>query len=421
MKALATVLVLMVAATSVGGCKDRPADARPARAEGDGEAVTVKLAPARSGPVQRHVDVVGTLFGDEEATVSAKVPGRIAQVFHDVGDRVAPGATLAQIEKTDYDLAVAQKRMAVSAALAKLGLAEMPPGDFDLAKVPTVERARLQGANARAKFERGKSLHDQQPPLMSDQDFADLQTAYEVAKSNFDVELLTARSLLAEARARQSELEQESQRLRDTTVSAPMPTTRATTTTATTAPASRAGYSVASRMVSVGEYVREGTALFRLVADDPIKFRAQVPERFLGQVKVGQSVHVHVEAYPGETFEGTVARISPQVEMSSRTFAVEMLLENADGRLGAGSFASGQILTRVDPQVTLVPAEAIVTFAGVSKVYTVADGKAVERKIELGQRVGDQVEVVGGMDKPEAVVIEGKNRLATGTPVHLAK
>jgi multidrug efflux pump subunit AcrA (membrane-fusion protein) len=309
--------------------------------------------------------------------------------------------------------------MAVSAALAKLGLTELPPSDFDLSSVPTVERARLQSANARAKYDRGKRLHDQTPPLMSDQDFADMETAWEVAKSNYDVELLTARSLIADARARQSELDAETQHLRDTTIAAPRMV--ATTAPATPpAPAARsltAGYSVASRMVSVGEYVREGTALFRLVAQDPIKFRAQVPERFFGQVQVAQKVHVAVEAYPNQTFEGAVARISPEVQVSSRTFEVEMLLPNADGRLSPGSFASGQILTRVDSKVTLVPLDAIVTFAGVSKVFTVADGKAVERKIETGERVGTEVEVLSGMEKPEAVVIEGKNRLATGTPV----
>src|SRR5438552_2653660 len=199
MKVSAILMVLLTAAALLGGCKDR-ADARAERAA---ETVTVTLAPAHAGPVQRHVDVVGTLFGDEEATVSAKVPGRIVRIARDVGDRVAPGETLAQIDKTDYDLAVAQKKMAAAAALAKLGLVDMPPADFDLAKVPTVERARLQSANAQAKFERGKRLHDQQPPLMSDQDFADLETAYAVAKSNSDVELLTARSLLAQPRTPQ--------------------------------------------------------------------------------------------------------------------------------------------------------------------------------------------------------------------------
>ena len=411
-----TIIVLHVAAALACGCKDR-AEAKAEAAAGR-SVVPVTLAPAHAGPVQRHVDVVGTLFGDEETTVSAKVPGRIAEVLHDIGDRVSPGETLAQIEKTDYELAAAQKKMAVSAALAKLGLTDLPPGDFDLSSVPTVERARLQSANAKAKYDRGKRLHDQTPPLMSDQDFADMETAYEVAKSNYNVELLTARSLIADARARQSELEAETQHLRDTTIAAP----RAISTTApsvatTTARSSTAGYSVASRMVSVGEYVREGTALFRLVAQDPIKFRAQVPERFFGQVQVGQKVRVRVEAYPDRTFEGAVARISPEVQVSSRTFEVEMLLPNGDGRLSPGSFASGQILTRVDPGVTLVPVDSIVSFAGVSKVFTVADGKAVERKIETGERVGNDVEVLSGLDKPEAVVIEGKNRLATGTPV----
>src|SRR4051812_11348906 len=154
------LLLLLVALAPLGGCKERAA----AHTERSDAAVAVTLVPARSGPVQRHADVVGTLYGDEETTVSAKVPGRIVQVLKDVGDRVAPDETLAQIERTDYDLAVAQKEMAVKAAVAKLGLADLPAAGFDLAKVPTVERARLQSANAEAKFERGKRLHDQQPP-----------------------------------------------------------------------------------------------------------------------------------------------------------------------------------------------------------------------------------------------------------------
>jgi len=88
MKVLATGLVLCVAAAAIGGgCKERA----EGKTEGADQPAPVRLAAARAGPVQRYVDVVGTLFGDEEATVSAKVPGRIVQVARDVGDRVAPG------------------------------------------------------------------------------------------------------------------------------------------------------------------------------------------------------------------------------------------------------------------------------------------------------------------------------------------
>src|SRR5688500_17702310 len=190
--------VLAVAAALAAGCGKES----PAAQQQQAEAVPVSVALATVGSVQREVDIVGTLYGDEEATVSAKVPGRIMEILKDVGDRAAAGETLAQIEKTDYELAAAQKRMAMQAALAKLGLSEMPGESFDLKNVPTVERARLESENAKAKFNRAQQLFEQKPPLISEQDYADIKTAFEVAKSNYDVELLTARAQLAEARAR---------------------------------------------------------------------------------------------------------------------------------------------------------------------------------------------------------------------------
>lgn len=433
MRQVVVIAMLCASAVMVGGCGDEAASAKAQRPV---EAVAVSVVSSRVGPVQREVAVTGTLYGDEEATVSAKVPGRVTQIFTDVGDRAAPGEPLAQIEKTDYELAAAQKQMAVQAALAKLGLTDMPSADLDLDKIPTVQRARLQAANAEAKFNRGKQLHDQAPPLISDQDFADLQTAFDVARSNYDVELLTARSLAADARAMRSDFDLEQQKLRDATVRAPGAAPATTTQPAgAAAAAGRAGagdnakgasdrskpqagkYAVGARLVSVGEYVREGTPLFRLVANDPIKFRPQVPEKYQGQVQVGQKVRVTVSAYPGAAFEGTVARISPQVDVASRSFQVEILVPNADGRLQAGAFANGAILTRTQADVTLVPVEAIVTFAGVSKVFSVADGKAIEHKIDVGQPVGDAVEVVRGFKGIAPLVASGKNRLASGVPV----
>ena len=94
-----------------------------------------------------------------------------------------------------------------------------------------------------------------------------------------------------------------------------------------------------------------------------------------------------------------------------------MLLPNPTGKLQPGSFATGNILTRVEENVTLVPADALVTFAGVTKVFTVESGKAVEKKIETGQRVGDNIEIIAGLKGSVPVVVQGKNRLATGTLV----
>src|SRR5439155_777362 len=189
MKSFACMSIVVAVAACGVACRERAA----ANSEKPQEPVQVTVVNATVGPVQREVQIVGTLYGDEEATVSAKVPGRITHVFKDVGDRAAAGEPLAQIDKTDYELAVAQKQMAVQAALAKLGLSEFPPQNLDLDKIPTVERARLQRANAEAKFNRGNQLHEHTPPLISDQDYADLKPAFDVAKSNYQVELLMAR------------------------------------------------------------------------------------------------------------------------------------------------------------------------------------------------------------------------------------
>ena len=418
-----TFAALAVLSVATGAGCDRDAAAKRAE-ERAADPIAVTVTPSVVAPVQRSVEITGTLFGDEEATVSAKVPGRIVAILRDVGDRTAAGEPLAQIDKTDYELAVAQKQMAMQASLAKLGLAEMPDDAFDLNKVPTVERARLQSANAEQKLNRARKIFQQDPPGISEQDFAALKPAFDVARSNYDVELLTARALLADARAARSDLLLESQKLRDTTIRAPE---AAATTQATQSPQAQQSasklapeqYAVAQRMVSIGEYVREGTPLFRLVADDPVKYRAQVPEKFLSQVKTGQPVRVQVAAYP-EIFQGAVSRISPAVDRATRTFEVEMLLPNPAGKLQPGSFATGNILTRVEENVTLVPVDALVTFAGVTKVFTIENGKAVEKKIETGQRVGDNVEILAGLKGSVPVVLQGKNRLAIGTPVSVS-
>ncbi|HEV2296685.1 MAG TPA: efflux RND transporter periplasmic adaptor subunit [Tepidisphaeraceae bacterium] len=417
------VLSLMaLALAGVAGCSDET-EARPGGAGGAGggqqrEPIPVTLAPVVTRPVQRSVNVVGTLYGDEEATISAKVPGRITTILKDVGDRCGPGEPLAQIEKMDYELARAQHRMAVQESLAKLGLSEFPAGEFDPANVPLVERAKLQAHNAQAKFRRGEQLFKEPTPLISEQDFADLKTAYDVARSDYDVQLLTARSILAEAATRRSELDLAEQRLADTTVRAPAADeTESSAVDAATTHAAAGRYAVAQRFVSVGEYVREGTPMFRLVASDPIKFRAKVPERFVSQVRVGQKARVTVEAY-ADVFEGVVARINPAVDLASRTFEVEVIVPNSDGRLQPGAFARGSILTITDENVVFVPKQAVVTFAGVSKVFTVADGKAVDHTVRpTDVEIDAHVEIAQGLDPGGEVVVEGAARLAGGAPV----
>ena len=375
------------------------------------EAVAVSVGAVRSGAVWRTVDVTGTLFGEEEATIASKLSGRVEAVAADVGDRTPSGTVLARIEARDYELGLAEAEAALASSLARLGLTAIPGPGFDSESLPAVRRARAEAANAAAKLERARQLFEQTPPLISEQDYADIRTANDVARETAETELLTARAMLAEVRAQESAVAMSRQRLADTAIIAPtLPATSASPVAATSV-----AYEVAGRMVSLGEYVTAGQAMFRLVAMERIDFRAEVAERFAGQVTPGQQVRVWVEAYPDPTV-GEVARVSPSIDAASRTFLIEVRIDNRDGRLKPGAFARGEVRLREEQGVTFVPADAVVTFAGVTRVFSVENGRAKEHRVRAGVRIGEELEIVGGLPVSE-VVITGAAGLAEGVPV----
>lgn len=424
---------------------------------GAADAIEVSVLPARADDIRRSLQVVGTLFGQEDTYISNKIPGRVTNIFVDVGDRVAPGQTLAQLLKNDYQLSLDEKVALLEESLASLGVTDVPGENFDFETVPAVRRARLEAQNANAKFERARKLHESKPPLISDQDFADLQTLSQVAHSAYQAALLEARTAVSTARTRKAQVAIAEQVLRDTTIRAPRPflpdgsgplnpradaASIATQPTAdasgaaavpapigndddvalgpTTAPASGEDkpYVVAARYSSEGELNAGLTRMFRLVIDDPLKLRANVPERHAGRIRVGQQVLVRVEA-EDEPARGTVARINPQIDPANRTFEVEVAVPNPRHTLKPGAFALAEIQTFVQPDVLLVPQGSVVSFAGVKKVYGVKDGKAVEIPIATGAKVGEWVEVTKGKNlKPgDPVITDGATRMAGGVPV----
>ena len=351
----------------VGGCREGNRDQPPAARA---EARTVRLTGIQTRPAERFVEITGTVFGEEEVDLSAEVPGRVVAIHAQLGDIVPHGGLLAQIDPTDFQLAVEEQRAALTAALARIGLDSLPEGEIEFSKLPVVARADAQQSNASARLDRARKLYERTPPLISEQDFADIQTQQEVASTSAAVERLTARSLVAEARVRDSSLRTALQRLKDTEVRAPAET--------------GLNYRVAARRASVGEIVTEGRALYRLVASDRVTFRGLVPERFAAAVSANARAQILLDVSP-VPFEAAVSRVSPAVDIATRSFEVEIEAENKDGRLKPGSFARAKIFVGTDPQARFVPTTAVYQFAGVSRLYAVRDGKVVEHRVEVGE------------------------------------
>lgn len=414
------VLVAGVAAGKVGS------GARAEKAEAvlpPPEAVAVTVEPVTPRPVRRTVTAVGSLWGWDEVPITPKLEGKVLRVHKDVGDVVKPGDVLLELDPTDSRLAVTEARRGLELELARLGLTDLPAGDVDVSRLPGVTRADALQRQAEVRSGRlkagGRSV--------TDEDLQQAETDVEVARANRTQAVLEAKATLAAARQRQAVLATAQQRLADTKIVAPTP--HGLAAAGVSGPAE---YVVGFRKVTEGEMVRviplvDAPPLFRLVLDRPLRLRVMLPERHKAEVKVGHPVELEVESHPKERFAARVARVNPTVDRASRTFSVEMLVPNADRRLGAGSFTRATIVTKVDDTAPTVPEEAILNFAGVTKVFVQIDGKAKEVVVKPGASVvatdgarkRTWVEVEGGLPANARVITSGFSRLADGVMVRV--
>jgi membrane fusion protein, multidrug efflux system len=142
-----------------------------------------------------------------------------------------------------------------------------------------------------------------------------------------------------------------------------------------------------------------------------------VPERFAPEIKIEQPVDVQVEAFADRTFPGTVMRVSPAVDIQTRSLALETRVPNAGGQLKPGFFAKGQIVTGVNPQAVFVPEEAVYTYVGINKAFVVQDGTVQERQVKLGVRQNGQLEITDGLRLGETVATSSLAQLYQGAKI----
>jgi RND family efflux transporter MFP subunit len=176
------------------------------------------------------------------------------------------------------------------------------------------------------------------------------------------------------------------------------------------------GY-VAERTADLGEYVSQSTKVATIVKINPLRIRIDIPEQAIPEVQVGQSVSLVTSAWPDKSFSGRIARTSPTVSADSRTLTVEAEIENSDGALKPGQFATVRILQPRPQPAVLVPARAVRTEAGASRVFVIKDGRAEQRLVQLGISEGDLVEVKAGVAADEQVATSNVDQLSDGMAV----
>lgn len=174
---------------------------------------------------------------------------------------------------------------------------------------------------------------------------------------------------------------------------------------------------VGIRGVSLGDYVKDGTDLVNIEDVQTLKVDFRLPERNLGQIKVGQSVEVVADALPGERFNGHIEAINPRIDANGRSLELSARLQNTTGKLLPGMFVRVRVIVGERANALMVPEEAIVPEGGEFYVYKVVDGQARRAAVKIGVRRGARVEVVEGLKPGDQVVTAGMRLSRDGQPV----
>jgi RND family efflux transporter MFP subunit len=340
---LAGVLALAAGSLALACGAAEPAVSSAAAAQEP--VMAVETARVARGEIRAHLVVAGSLVARRASQIGARVPGRIARLRVHVGDRVAKGDILFEIESYTYAAALKQARAGLDVARA--------------------ERRQFE-----EDLERQETLLDKD--LVPQQRVAQLRTRVEVAQAR-------------ERQAAQA-VEIAGRDLADTAVRAPY-----------------AG-SIARRLADEGTAVMPQNTVLEIQETAWLEARAAVAESRLGLVHVGDGVRIYVPGRP-EAIQAQVDAVADTIDPATRTYLVRIAVPNADHRLKAGLFAKIEIDPRSLADVLRVPRTALRTVDGRSEVFRIHEGRAESVVVQTGIVTEEAAEIVDGLIEGETVIV----------------
>jgi len=361
------------AAQGRGGAAGRQGGA-PGGRGGRGQ-LTVELAPVVHADVNRELSVVGNLIGDQTVSVVPKTAGRLMDIGVKLGDRVNRGQRIAKIEDEEI---LEQVRQAEAA--------------FDVAKA-TIRQREADLALAKTNVERSRSLFQRQ--LLPQQTLDDAEAKYQSAQAALDL----ARAQNTQSQSRLDELRINQQ---NTVITSPVN-----------------GF-VARRAVDPGAFVSPNSPVVDVVDIIRVRMVANIIEKDLKQIAVGDTARVEVDAFPGEDFMGRIARVSPVLDPSTRTAPIEVEISNPQYRLKPGMYARVGIVTESHPNALVVPTNAVVDVNGTRGVYLSVNNAAAFHPVKIGIEGNERTEILDGVAVGDRVVTTGAAGLRNGDPIILA-
>ena len=397
------------------------------RAVGQGPpADLVAVSPVVEREITAGQMFVGTVMPLMTAIVGSAVDGRVVEYPLNEGDRVERGQMLAQLltETIQLELAAAEADL----ELRKQQLAELENGTrpAELAQAAarmTAAEARVQYAKARRAraenlFRQGQAMSEEERDeiialaIEAEQAHLEAKAAYQLAVEG------PRKEQIAQARAQVAVQQATVDRLKDQI-------------TKHTVISRFAGY-VTAEHTEVGQWVKQGDPVAEIAALDEVEVVAQVVEQYVPHIRAGMTVSVQVPALPGPPLTGVVTAVVPQADVQARTFPVKVRVQNQVSEDGpvvkSGMYARVMLPTGKKQMAMLVSKDALLLGGPQPLVYVVnlssgdaKQGKAQPVPVQLGISEGSLIQVIGGLQPGQLVVVQGNERLRPGQDVQVQR
>jgi RND family efflux transporter MFP subunit len=385
---IAAAAPVLAGACSAGDAKTKDAASAPL-------AISVAPAAAIERPIARFIRATGTLTAEEQAEVAAETPGRVVAAPVERGSMVAANAELIRLSPTETEAQLKEAEANAAQIEARLGLTA--GGAFEVNNVPEVQNAKAAYDLAQSEYKRIQSLLEQR--VVSPSEYDQRRTQMEAARQQYEAARNAASQQFRSLQAAQARVTLARKAFADTVVRAPFTG------------------AVGERLVSVGDYVTRGMKVAVVVRTNPLRVKLTIPEQFISAVASGQPVNFQVDAYPDRTFEGKVQYVSPALQADQRALTIEAVVPNPTGELKPGLFATARIEEKTRTRAVLVPAAAVQTIGGTSRVFVVNGDRVEERIVTAGQTVDDLVEISKGVKNGERVATRNVGKLVDGAHV----
>lgn len=389
--------------------------------------VEVEVAPAERLEVREYVEAGGTLnaLPGREASFSAATAGKVTRVLVQVGQHVAAGQVLAELDRSVLAAQVRQAQAALQQArftAAQARAVSGTPSQTVAADQVRQAEAALQTARSNQRLAQNNLIRQQrlfERGIAPRKDVDDAQNQITVTTEA----VRQAESALAAARVNAARGVSEARTQASVTAGgveaaqAALDVARAELSRA--AIRSPIAGTVTKRLVNDGETVDPATPAFEVIDSASLDVVANLPAGYLGRVKTGNLALVRIEPQPDKEFSGGVVQVAPSVDPQTNTVAVRVRLANPTGELKAGIFGTARIAVEIHQNALVVPQEALVVEGDETFVFVPQGDKVEKRKVTVGIREDGHVEIIEGLKDSERVVTTGAFGLGDGTKIKI--